>query len=66
MDRATHCSGCGLVLGECLTAGRCRRPFEPARFCPLCGRRLRVLVTPASWSATCRQHGLVDEDRPDP
>jgi hypothetical protein len=35
----------------------CRRELDPPRFCPICGRRLRVLVTPVGWRANCRDHG---------
>jgi hypothetical protein len=36
--------------------------LDPPRHCPECGRRLRVLVTPTSWSARCRDHGEVGSD----
>jgi hypothetical protein len=38
---------------------RCRaaRALEPPRYCPLCGRRTVVKVTPHSWSSRCSRHG---------
>ena len=46
----------------CGTAGcdaGCRRELDPPRYCPTCGKRLRVLVTPRRAEATCRTHGVV-------
>ncbi|HUZ35216.1 MAG TPA: hypothetical protein VMV17_02705 [Streptosporangiaceae bacterium] len=34
------------------------RAFEPPRYCPRCGRRMVVKVTPTGWSSHCSQHGL--------
>ncbi len=51
--RPAHCTGCGRASTEC--AG-CTRPLDPPRFCPECGRRLTVTVTPTGWSARCRDH----------
>jgi hypothetical protein len=48
----THCTGCGSV-----SCGGCGRPLDPPRFCPDCGRRLTVTVTPAGYRARCRDHG---------
>ena len=53
-----RCTGCGLPLSEC--AG-CRRDLDPPRFCPRCGRRLRVVVSPAGYRADCREHGELVE-----
>ena len=39
--------------------GGCRRPFDPPRYCPDCGRRLAVLITPSRVEGRCRDHGLV-------
>ena len=39
---------------------QCRRELDPPRFCPTCGRRLRVQVAPTGVTATCRDHGPVD------
>ncbi|MBA3655431.1 MAG: hypothetical protein H0W70_14705 [Actinobacteria bacterium] len=52
-----HCTGCGLTSGAC--AGACGRDLDPPRFCPECGRRLTVYVTPAHFTAACRDHGEV-------
>ncbi|MHB8464379.1 MAG: biotin synthase auxiliary protein BsaP [Acidimicrobiales bacterium] len=51
------CSGCGRRSGDC--DGSCRRPLDPPRYCPSCGRRLTVLVTPARVEARCRDHGPI-------
>jgi hypothetical protein len=45
------CSGCGRPVAEC--AG-CTRALDPPRFCETCGRRLKVQVTPAGYTTTCR------------
>ena len=39
------------------TCPGCRRPLDPPRFCPTCGRRLTVRVTPTHVHASCRDHG---------
>jgi hypothetical protein len=54
---AAWCAGCGRPAADC--PGDCRRPLDPLRFCPTCGLRLRVLVTPTRVEASCRQHGPV-------
>ena len=54
---AQHCTGCGLPVERC--GGRCGRDLDPPRFCPTCGRRLTVYVTPGSFDAQCRDHGPV-------
>ncbi len=36
------------------------RSLDPPRFCPTCGRRLRVQVTPTGYTANCREHGRLD------
>ncbi|ADX72092.1 hypothetical protein Asphe3_09010 [Pseudarthrobacter phenanthrenivorans Sphe3] len=38
-------------------ACRARLQLEPPRYCPQCGRRLKVQVTPHSWQASCSRHG---------
>jgi hypothetical protein len=53
---ATHCTWCGAALDE-HPAVPCRRELDPPRFCPVCGRRLRVKVHPGGWDASCRDHG---------
>ncbi|HZN13114.1 MAG TPA: hypothetical protein VFB78_02510 [Acidimicrobiales bacterium] len=52
-----HCTGCGRAADEC--GGHCGRELDPPRFCPTCGRRLTVQVTPAHFTAACRDHGEV-------
>ncbi|TNB74556.1 hypothetical protein FHJ30_05025 [Arthrobacter sp. BB-1] len=34
-----------------------RLQLEPPRYCPECGRRLKVQVSPLAWRATCSRHG---------
>jgi hypothetical protein len=34
------------------------RALEPPRYCPQCGRRTVVKVTPHAWSSRCPRHGL--------
>ena len=53
---ATHCIGCGQVVAEC---DGCRWEYDPPRYCPACGTRLAVSVTPAGWHARCKHHGDV-------
>jgi hypothetical protein len=55
----TFCDRCGRRLGDgdhagCLAARR----LEPPRYCPDCGRRMKVQVVPAGWTATCVEHGI--------
>lgn len=45
-----HCTSCGRAASEC---SGCARPLDPPRYCAICARRLRVVVTPGSWRATC-------------
>ena len=47
-----HCTSCGSV--SCIG---CSRTLDPPRFCPECGRRLTVRVTPGGYRARCRDHG---------
>jgi hypothetical protein len=54
----TFCDRCGRTSGDgdhtaCLAARR----LEPPRYCPDCGRRMKVQVVPAGWTATCVEHG---------
>jgi dethiobiotin synthetase len=51
----TYCTGCGRVAGEC--EGGCVSEFDPPRFCPRCGRRMAVTITPTGTAARCRDHG---------
>ncbi|HXQ76448.1 MAG TPA: hypothetical protein VN791_08135 [Acidimicrobiales bacterium] len=52
----TFCTGCGRPADVC---GGCGRPLDPPRFCPHCGRRMTVTVTPGGFRARCRHHGTV-------
>lgn len=61
---AAHCTGCGAATADCPTAGRCTRDLEPPRYCPTCGRRMAVQVTPRRWTARCRDHGEVLSSTP--
>jgi NADH pyrophosphatase NudC (nudix superfamily) len=38
-------------------ACRAARALEPPRYCPRCGRRMIVKVTPTGWSSRCSHHG---------
>jgi hypothetical protein len=62
---AAYCTGCGQATAECRSGGMCRGRYEPLRYCPDCGRRLRVVIIPTGWTASCRDHGpVVDEAAP--
>lgn len=51
-----HCDGCGQPTGEC---PGCRWQYDPPRYCPTCGTRLAVIVTPTGHRARCIHHGPV-------
>ena len=58
----TWCGQCG----EAVDGGdhaRCvrRAELEPPRWCVHCRRRMKVQVTPGAWTATCVQHGTVEQ-----
>lgn len=53
-----HCPGCGRVESGADRCG-CHAVLEPPRFCPTCGRRLAVQVTPTGFTARCRDHGSI-------
>ena len=55
MGNTGHCTGCGRLVEQC--DGSCRRSLDPPRFCPVCGRRMAVQVTPTGYTARCRDHG---------
>lgn len=55
-----HCVHCGVTVGtraDAASAHTCSDTLEPPRFCPTCGRRMAVVVTPVGHRATCRTHG---------
>ncbi|MXZ52329.1 MAG: hypothetical protein F4Z34_03980 [Acidimicrobiaceae bacterium] len=47
-----HCRGCGRL--DC--AG-CLPELDPPRYCGRCGAWLATSVTPAGWTARCRNCG---------
>ncbi|HET8682325.1 MAG TPA: hypothetical protein VFM54_10695 [Micromonosporaceae bacterium] len=49
-------SSAGGASGSHDACGRARA-LEPPRYCPACGRRLKVQVLPAGWRAACVEHG---------
>ena len=51
----TFCARCGKPGDEC--DGSCLTDSDTARFCPTCGKRMAVLVTPTRAEARCRDHG---------
>jgi len=52
--KVAFCTGCGSMSASC---PGCGRTLDPPRFCPTCGRRLTVAVTPGGYRARCREHG---------
>lgn len=50
------CRWCGTPERGCDQAS-CRRELDPPRFCPTCGRGLKVQVSPTGYLARCREHG---------
>ena len=78
-DSLDFCDHCGQPLGETGSrsgaadaagavadheACRTARTLEPPRYCPRCGRRMIVKVTPTGWSSHCSQHGQTTGSRP--
>lgn len=52
------CGLCGSPLAEGDHDACVRRlALEPGRFCPECGRRMKVQVTLRGWTADCVEHG---------
>ncbi|MHB1517585.1 MAG: biotin synthase auxiliary protein BsaP [Acidimicrobiales bacterium] len=49
-----YCTGCG--SNSCRGCGRI---LDPPRFCPECGSRMTVAVSPLAFRAICRQHGQI-------
>ncbi|KAF0834639.1 hypothetical protein C8E84_2473 [Ornithinibacter aureus] len=66
VSRAAHpgawCGQCGEPTADGIHE-RCdrRAELEPPRFCAHCRRRMKVQVTPGAWTATCVQHGTVEQ-----
>jgi len=61
-DSPVYCDRCGLPLTAAQDSPshescEAARTLEPPRYCPSCGRRLVVKVTPTTWSAHCPRHG---------
>ncbi|WP_456298002.1 biotin synthase auxiliary protein BsaP [Geodermatophilus chilensis] len=61
MSAPVFCDRCGRSRADgdhaaCSTA----RGLEPPRFCAGCGRRMKVQITPLTWTAVCVQHGSID------
>ena len=50
------CRWCGTPAGGC-DQSSCARELDPPRHCPVCGGRLRVVVIPTGFRASCRTHG---------
>jgi len=59
---ARWCDRCGGPLGDAGGHEACQRAreLEPPRFCPACGRRMKVQVLPTGWRAACIEHGESD------
>ncbi len=57
----SYCGHCGRVLADGTEAAHdpctARLALEPPRYCERCGRRMKVQVTPRTWTATCVEHG---------
>lgn len=55
---AGYCTQCG-GPADAGDHAACRRAetLDPPRFCPRCGRRMVVKVTPDRWTARCSRHG---------
>lgn len=62
MSDSGYCDRCGRPLGVPGGPGhetcQAARELEPPRYCPTCGRRMVVQVTPGGWSSRCTRHGL--------
>ena len=56
MTDLRYCTDCGRAQADC--DGSCARDLDPPRFCPTCGRRSRVDVTPGGYESHCRDHGV--------
>jgi hypothetical protein len=60
-EAPAFCRSCGQPSAACdgVTG---HHELWPAHYCPTCGRRMRVQVTPTGWSARCRDHGSPDPE----
>ena len=58
MTGELYCGHCGEELAA-RSHDACaeRLRMEPPRFCTRCHRRMKVQVSPTSWTATCVEHG---------
>jgi hypothetical protein len=52
------CTQCGGSAGAGNAACRRAAVLDPPRYCPRCGRRMVVKVTPDRWTAHCSRHGV--------
>ena len=53
-----YCGYCGRPRAEQVHDGCAEHlRLEPPRYCASCGRRMKVQVSPTSWTATCVEHG---------
>jgi NADH pyrophosphatase NudC (nudix superfamily) len=62
----TYCGHCGQRTAQgdspaSATHQSCqqRLVLEPPRYCALCGRRMKVQVTPTGWTAQCTRHAVL-------
>jgi DNA-directed RNA polymerase subunit RPC12/RpoP len=53
-----YCAQCG-QRADAGDHEACERAglLDPPRYCPSCGRRMIVKVTPDRWTARCARHG---------
>ncbi len=55
------CGHCGGAIAEGDHESCVRMcELEPQRYCTQCRRRMKVQVTPGTWTATCVEHGSVE------
>lgn len=57
MPARAFCEGCGRPRAAC--DGSCLPPLEVPRFCPYCGRKAIVQVTPTGYRARCKRDGVL-------
>jgi hypothetical protein len=59
-DPVAFCGHCGGdVAGGGHLACTERLRMEPPRYCVSCARRMKVQVSPTSWTAECVEHGIL-------